>query len=301
MPIQYRVEENPLTTPRSCSIRFVSRGSAGREDIAADIALSHPNFSKEDILTILNAEDEAIMARLLDGEQVTKEGCCTWFPSFTGRLDSPDDPIPPLKDCLHVNVRVSAPFAEDFCQNAQAERVASAEKLPVISSAEDTVLGLRDVLRADGMLRITGSNLAFDRSDPASRCLIEGTRSGSAVQSRIGTISNASTLEAEVAASGSACDTLAVPAGAWVQRVSVSPWANEEKVGRFCAEKKIVGCWECPDFRAPRDYRECGNVNHWIPRLISVFTKSDWPRHLTVLRDEGKGPYLAIKRARKRP
>ena len=190
MAVQYTVEENRLTTPHSCRIRFVPRGSAGREDLAADIALRHPNFSKEDILTILNAEDEAIMARLLDGEQVTKEGCCTWFPSFTGRLDSPDDPIPPLKDCLHVNVRVSAPFAEDFCQNAQAERVASAEKLPVISSAEDTVLGLRDVLRADGMLRITGSNLAFDRSDPASRCLIEGTSSGSAVQSRIGTISN---------------------------------------------------------------------------------------------------------------
>jgi len=81
----------------------------------------------------------------------------------------------------------------------------------------------------------------------------------------------------------------------------VQPGFAQCNVRRCCAEKKIVGCWECPDFRAPRDYRECGNVNHWIPRLISVFTKSDWPRHLTVLRDEGKGPYLAIKRARKRP
>lgn len=190
MSIQYKVEENQLTTPASYSVRFVPRGSAGREEIAADIALRHPNFSKADILTILNAEDEAFMARLLDGEQVTKEGCCTWFPSFAGRLDNPDDPLPPLKDCLHVNVRVSTPFVEDFCQKAQTERLAATEKAPVITAAEDTVLGLRDVLRSDGMLRISGSNLAIDRSDPVSRCLIEGTRSGSAVQSRIGMASN---------------------------------------------------------------------------------------------------------------
>jgi hypothetical protein len=190
MSIQYKVEENLLTTPPSYSIRFVSRGSAGREDIAADIALRHPNFSKADILTILNAEDEAIMGRLLNGEQVTKEGCCSWFPSFTGKLDNPDDPLPPLDQCLHLNVRVSPPFVEDFSKDAQVERLASTEKLPVINAAEDTVLGLRDVLRADGMLRITGSNLAFDRQDSSQHCLIEGTRSGSAVQSRIGAVSN---------------------------------------------------------------------------------------------------------------
>jgi hypothetical protein len=189
--IQWRPEVNTLTTPHSYWIRFVARGSAGREDIAADIALRHPNFSKADILTILNAEDEAVMGRLLNGEQVTKEGCCTWFPSFTGRLDNPDDPLPPLDQCLRLNVRISAPFAEDFSKDAQAERLAATEKAPVITGAEDTVLGLRDVLRADGMLRITGSNLAFDRQDSGQHCLIEGTRSGSAVQSRVGTVSNA--------------------------------------------------------------------------------------------------------------
>jgi hypothetical protein len=70
------------------------------------------------------------------------------------------------------------------------------------------------------------------------------------------------------------------------------------QVRSCCADKAITGCWECPDFRAPRDYRECGKVNHWIPRFISLFTKSDWPRYLTILRDQGKGPYLDVKRAR---
>jgi hypothetical protein len=40
------------------------------------------------------------------------------------------------------------------------------------------------------MLRITGRNLLFDRNDSGSHCLIEGTRSGSAIQSRVGTITN---------------------------------------------------------------------------------------------------------------
>lgn len=190
MTIQVRLERNPLTTPQSCSIRFVPRHVAGREDIAADIALRHPNFSKSDILTILNSEDEVIALRLLNGEQVTKEGSCSWFPSFTGRLDNMDDPLPPLDECLQVNVRVSTAFVERIRQQAHVERIAATDKLPVITSAEDQVLGLKNVLRPDGMLRITGSNLLFDRKAGIGQCLIEGTHNGSAVQTRLGTISN---------------------------------------------------------------------------------------------------------------
>ena len=190
MAIQWRPEINPLTTPPSYRIRFVPRKIAGRKDLAADIALRHPNFSQDDILTILKAEDEVIKARLLNGEQVTKEGCCTWFPSFTGRLANPDDPLPPLEECLQINVRVSQPYVEEIREDAQTASLGMLDKLPVLTSAEDSVLGLDDVLRADGMLRITGSNLFFDRKDSASYCLIEGTRDGSVVQSRLGTISN---------------------------------------------------------------------------------------------------------------
>ena len=121
---------------------------------------------------------------------MTKEGCCSWFPSFTGRLENPDDPLPPLEECLQVNVRISQPYLERHPPRCADRTRRHADKLPVITSAEDSVLGLDDVLRADGMLRITGSNLFFDRKDSASYCLIEGTHNGSAVQSRLGTISN---------------------------------------------------------------------------------------------------------------
>ena len=183
--IQWRPEINALTVPQSYWIRFVSRNSAGIEDLASDIALRHPNFSEADILTILRAEDKAIQARLLDGEQVTKEGGFSWYPSFTGRLDSPDDPMPPLNKSLHVNVRVSPPFIEAMRQAARTERLPMAEKLPLISMARDSLLGLKNVLNPDGALLLTGDDLAFDQAQSTGECVIEGTESGRAAQTRL--------------------------------------------------------------------------------------------------------------------
>lgn len=180
--IQWRPDINPLTTPQSWRVRFLPRNSAGKEDIAADIALRHPNFSKADILTILNAEDEAIQARLLNGEQVTKEGSFSWYLSFTGRLNSPDDPLPPLDECLQVNVRVSPAFTATIYQAAQTERRPQEKKLPLITTVVDSLLELKDVLNPDGVLQLTGNDLYFDRKHGTGECVIEGTQSGRTVQ-----------------------------------------------------------------------------------------------------------------------
>lgn len=190
MSIQCKPEPNSLTTPESYIVRFVPRNTADEQAIAGDISRSQPNFSPEAVETILHAEDEAILERLLNGEQVTKHGSFSYYISFTGRLDNAEDPLPPLDECLHISVRVSQNFLERLRQNAHIERLPVVEKLPVITAAEDTVLGLKDVLRADGMLRITGRNLLFDRKDGIGQCLIEGTNNGSAVQTRVGTIAN---------------------------------------------------------------------------------------------------------------
>ena len=184
--IQWRPEINALTVPQSYWIRFMPRNTAGRKDIAADIARTHPNFNEADILTILQAHDEAVQTRLVNGEQVTMEGSFSYFLSFTGRLDSADDPLPPLDDCLHVSVRVSQAFLDTLRRDGQAERLPEEKKLPLISSAQDSLLKLKDVLNPDGALLLTGDNLAFDQTAPdAGRCVIAGTQSGSTVQSRL--------------------------------------------------------------------------------------------------------------------
>jgi hypothetical protein len=184
--IQWRPEINALTVPQSYWIRFMPRNTAGRKDIAADIARTHPNFNEADILTILQAHDEAVQTRLVNGEQVTMEGSFSYFLSFTGRLDSADDPLPPLDDCLHVSVRVSQAFLDTLRRDGQAERLPEEKKLPLISSAQDSLLKLKDVLNPDGALLLTGDNLAFDQTRPdAGRCVIAGTQSGSTVQTRL--------------------------------------------------------------------------------------------------------------------
>ncbi|CAK8715304.1 DUF4469 domain-containing protein [Candidatus Electronema halotolerans] len=184
--IQWRPEVNALTTPQSYWIRFMPRNTAGRKDIAADIARMHPNFNEADILTILNAHDEAVQTRLLNGEQVTMEGSFSYFLSFTGRLDNPDDPLPPLDDCLHVNVRVSQAFLDALRRDGQAERLPEEKKLPLISSAQDSLLKLKDVLNPDGVLLLTGDDLYFDQTAPdAGQCVLAGTQSGSSSQSRL--------------------------------------------------------------------------------------------------------------------
>ena len=192
--IQWRPEVNALTTPQSYRILFMPRNVASREDMAADIALRHPNFSEADILTILNAEDEAIPARLLNGEQVTKSGAFTYSLSFTGRLNSPDELLPPLDDCLQVNVRVSPPFVEAVRQAAQTERLPMEKKLPLITTAQDTLLKLNDVLKPQGVLRLTGDDLLFDPEGGSGGCVIEGTESGRAVQTRFPMITNTAVM-----------------------------------------------------------------------------------------------------------
>lgn len=184
--IQWRPEVNALTTPQSYRILFMPRNVASREDIAADIARQHPNFSEADILTILKAEDEAIQTRLINGEQVTKSGSFSYSLSFVGRLNSPDEPLPPLDDCLQVRVQPSPPFVETVRQAAQTERLPEEKKLPLISTAQDTVFELKDVLNPQGLLQLAGADMAFERSRSDEGCVIEGTKSGRAVQTRFG-------------------------------------------------------------------------------------------------------------------
>ena len=68
------------------------------------------------------------------------------------------------------------------------------EKVPVISSAEDTKLNLADVLFAGGVLKLTGSNMDFDESNPDCGCVIEGTAGGWKKQSTYASIANSTVL-----------------------------------------------------------------------------------------------------------
>ncbi|CAK8722899.1 MAG: hypothetical protein CDV28_1606 [Candidatus Electronema aureum] len=189
--IQCRLEVNALTVPQSYKIRFVPRDSMDTDGIAAAMAAENPNYSLEDNKTMLANLVRVLQKNLINGTQSTVDGAFTFGFSFTGRLDNPDDPLPPAEDILRVDVHVLAPFLKEIRRQAQLERLPMIEKAPLINAAEDTVLGLDDVLHSGGALRLTGSNLLFDPKRSDEGCVIEGTRSGRAAQTRFAGISNA--------------------------------------------------------------------------------------------------------------
>ena len=188
--IQWRPEVNVLTVPQSYKIRFVPRDSDGTDDLAVAMNEENSNYSVEDIKTMLALQERVVQKKLLSGDQVTIDGMLTIGFSFTGRLDSPDDPLPPVDESLHVNVRVLQPFLKEIRQQARFEKLPMIEKGPVIDSVEDTRLHLPDVLYSKGVLDLGGTNLSFDPEEEGNECVLEGVGSGRKVQAQFGPITD---------------------------------------------------------------------------------------------------------------
>jgi hypothetical protein len=191
--VQYRVELNPLTKPASYRLRFLPKQTAGYDELAAAVAKDN-GLTTEQAKAVLRSTVKNIQVMLCNGIQVTLEEAITFAPSFHARLDNPDDPLPPISELLRVSISATRPFIQYMQQNISLERVSTEEKAPSILSAADTSLELNNVLNPDGVLRLTGSNLAFNKSKPDCGCIIEGTRSGSEKQSQFAQISDTEIL-----------------------------------------------------------------------------------------------------------
>jgi hypothetical protein len=188
--VQVRPEVNALTKPQSYSLRFVPRDAIGYDELAAEVAQTHPNYAEADVKIIIMAAMQRISVNLTNGNQVVLPDFFTFNLSFSARLDSPDDPLPPVEEMLNVRAHASRACTEAVGQDMEIERLQMTEKAPLITAAEDTVLGLNDVLNSGGALRLTGSNMLFDPKRADEGCVLEGTRSGSRKQTRFVSIAN---------------------------------------------------------------------------------------------------------------
>jgi len=194
MAIHYRVELNPLTKPASYRLRFIPQGTAGYDEVAARVALKNPGSSAEQIKNHLRSAMAEIQAMLLEGLQVTLEDAMTFQPSLSGRLASPDAPLPPIDKLLKISISATRPYVKKIQAEATLARETWTEKIPAIQAAADTVTGLNNVLNPDGVLRLTGSNLAFDWQDPDCSCVLVGTESGSTTQTQFAKVSDTEIL-----------------------------------------------------------------------------------------------------------
>ena len=192
--IQWRPEVNALTTPQSYTVRYMARNVLGYDELAAEMARDNPLWDTELIKAMLLSRDKMIMRQLINGNKVTLEGAFSYRLSFRSRLNEPDDPLPPVGDMLLVKVSASRTFVREVRKEARLERLPMSEKLPLITSSEDTRVKLTDVLNPDGVLRLTGGNLFLDEENPDCGCVIKGTRSGETKQTTYASISNSEIL-----------------------------------------------------------------------------------------------------------
>jgi hypothetical protein len=194
MSIQWRPEVNSLTTPHSYRIQVVPRGTVGYNEMATDIAATNPNFTEEMIKSLGPLMMTWIQQRMINGYKVTFPEACSFYISMGGTLDSPDAQLPESDEMVQANTRFSRPYMKEIRHQAKFERLPMTEKLPVITSTQDTKLKLADVLFADGVLKLTGSNMDFDESSPNCGCTIAGTRNGQQKQSTFASVSNSEIL-----------------------------------------------------------------------------------------------------------
>jgi hypothetical protein len=173
---------------------FLPRNVVDTQELAARMAAALPNYSAEEMRTILATRNKVIQQSLINGEQVTEEGNCTYTLSFTARLNNPDDPAPPIEECLQVRVHASPPFTAGVCHSGKLEQLAQDKKLPLINRAKDTLFKLENVLNPNSVLQLTGEDLYFDAEQGTGECVIEGTESGRAVQSRLNLVSNSTIM-----------------------------------------------------------------------------------------------------------
>jgi len=192
--IQWRPAVNALTKPQSYRPQFVPRGSSGYDKMAADIGLAHPVYNADLVRSLAPLIMDWIQQELISGWQVTFEDAFTFRPLLTGRMSGPDEPLPDDDDLVQVNVYAARPFVQGVRTAARLERLPMNEKLPQVTSSEDTKLKLADVLNPAGVLRLTGSNLYFDEDDPDCGCVISGTQSGEIKQSTFASVSNSEIL-----------------------------------------------------------------------------------------------------------
>ncbi len=101
--IQWRPVVNALTKPQSYRPQFVPRGTAGYDEMSADISAAHPVYNADLLRAVGPLIMDWIQERMINGWQVTFEDAFTFHPSLIGRMSSPDAPLPNANELLQVN------------------------------------------------------------------------------------------------------------------------------------------------------------------------------------------------------
>ncbi len=80
--IQWRPVVNALTKPQSYRPQFVPRGTAGYDEMAADISAANPVYNADLLRAVAPLIMDWIQERMINGWHVTFEDAFTFHPSL---------------------------------------------------------------------------------------------------------------------------------------------------------------------------------------------------------------------------
>ncbi|WP_417910443.1 hypothetical protein [Candidatus Electronema sp. PJ] len=188
--IQWKVEQNKLTTPASYRARTVAHTTLDYEGVSSAMAARNPQLSAGLIEFVLREFREEVLIQLANGNAINLENFLKFAVNFATRLPTAVAPLPPLSECLEVQVSASKTLRDDVRSAASAEKIAATEKAPMIIAVTDVTTGLENVMQSGTSIVLNGTNMYFDNTMPGAECVIEGTRNGRTVQTNFGKRAN---------------------------------------------------------------------------------------------------------------
>lgn len=191
---KWRPELNALTTPQSYRAVPIPNDTLGYDGLAKAVAKRNSLWSAGLVKAVLEETREEIKEQLINGNKVNLENFVSFFISMAVRLETPDDPLPPAEEVVKLLTTASRTLSEEVTTAIQLERLAPENKVPVISSVQDTQLVLQNVLNPNGVLALDGADMLFTPGLAGAECVLEGTRSGRTVQNRFAKITNTEVL-----------------------------------------------------------------------------------------------------------
>jgi hypothetical protein len=190
--IRCKLEFNALTVPKSCKIRFLPNAYLGSDEIAAGMVDINPALTPDLAKSAISAFLKTVQKELINGAHINLDNNLIFTLSFSGRVNGPNDPLPPIAETLNVQVRATAEFHREIHHQGRLEKENMTQKLPLITQAENATLQLKDVVSSTDILQLSGEHLNFDPLSGNGECVISGTRSGRAVQTQFGAVSGTS-------------------------------------------------------------------------------------------------------------
>ena len=183
MPIKYRIEPNPLTSPPTYKAFPLPSVVLDFDDVAEQINLHNPTIPAQTAKSVLEAFRAETKLQLSQGNTINLLNFVSMVVSLPGKIDLPTDTFP-VQD-VTIKAKASPTLRDEIRQDAEFQKEDYVEKAPSILTVIDTNTEVQGFARDDYGLSIVGSNIGFDPLDAEQGVFIFNGAGTQAKQTKI--------------------------------------------------------------------------------------------------------------------